>query len=294
MPEYHIGTLDKASQVILAKSEAIVEENAAPRDVFLQNKVWTKAILTAKKKVSADTKIFTFDLEHASQIVGLPIGQHLMIRLRDPVTREAIIRAYTPISEASEQGKLHVLIKVYYDTPERKGGKMTQALDSIPVGHFVDFKGPTGKFEYLGRGMCSISGVQRKVKRFIMICAGSGITPIFQVLRAVLKDREDPTYCVVLNGNRTQEDILCREELDAMAIGNEQKCRLVYTLSTPAPGWAGPKGRMDQKLFESEVGPCSSIDGQDLVLICGPQALEKSVHSIFTGMGWKDEDLLFF
>lgn len=295
LPEYHIGCLDEASQSILASSETTEADIASgPRETFLQTKVWTKGILSAKKQLSADTKIFTFDLEHASQVSGLPIGKHLMMRLRDPVTREAIIRSYTPISDIDEKGKLHVLVKVYYDSPERKGGMMTQALDAIPVGHFVDFKGPTGHFEYLGKGICTIGSKQRKVKRFIMVCAGSGITPIFQVLRAVMKDREDPTSCLVLNGNRCEEDILCKEALDTMVIGNDHKCRLLYTLSKPEPTWTGLKGRMSKELFEQEVGPCRSINGEDLVLVCGPEALEKSAHSILTGMGWKDEDLLFF
>ncbi|KAI1877547.1 hypothetical protein JX265_003555 [Neoarthrinium moseri] len=294
MPDYHIGSLDEAARAALANGETAIEENSSPRQTFLQSKVWTKAILSARKKISADTKVFTFDLEHSSQVVGLPIGQHLMMRLRDPVTREAIIRSYTPISDVDEQGKLHVLIKVYYDTPERKGGKMTQALDAIPVGHFVDFKGPTGRFEYLGRGLCTISAVQRKVKRFIMICGGSGITPIFQVLRAVMRDPEDPTFCLVLDGNRIEEDILCREEIDGLVRGNEHKCRLLYSLSKPGDDWKGLKGRMGKDLFEKEVGPCKSINGEDLVLVCGPEALEKSVKTIFTGMGWKEEDVLFF
>ncbi|KAI1854124.1 hypothetical protein JX266_001265 [Neoarthrinium moseri] len=294
MPDYHIGSLDEAARAALANGETAIEENSSPRQTFLQSKVWTKAILSARNKTSADTKVFTFDLEHSSQVVGLPIGQHLMMRLRDPVTREAIIRSYTPISDVDEQGKLHVLIKVYYDTPERKGGKMTQALDAIPVGHFVDFKGPTGRFEYLGRGLCTISAVQRKVKRFIMICGGSGITPIFQVLRAVMRDPEDPTFCLVLDGNRIEEDILCREEIDALVRGNEHKCRLLYSLSKPGDDWKGLKGRMGKDLFEKEVGPCKSINGEDLVLVCGPEALEKSVKTIFTGMGWKEEDVLFF
>ncbi|EMR61814.1 putative nitrate reductase protein [Eutypa lata UCREL1] len=260
MADYHIGTLDEASLTILKLGEP-EPVDAAPRETFLQAKVWTKAILSAKTRVSVDTKIFTFDLEHADQLIGLPVGQHLMMRLRDPVTREAIIRAYTPISDGGvDRGKLNVLIKVYYDTPERQGGRMTQALDSIPVGHFVDMKGPIGKFEYLGRGLCAISGHRRKVTRFIMVCAGSGITPIFQVLRAVMADRSDTTFCLVLDGNRAEEDILCKDDLDKM----------------------------------TEVGPCKTVNGEDLVLICGPEALQASIHTAFTDMGWKDDDLLFF
>ncbi|KAI1462103.1 hypothetical protein F4805DRAFT_194083 [Annulohypoxylon moriforme] len=292
--DYHIGSLDEASKTALVNGEPEDTKDSAPRETFLQSKVWTKAILSARKKISEDTKIFTFDLEHPTQTSGLPIGQHLMMRLRDPVTREAIIRSYTPLSEVTDKGKLDVLIKIYYDTPEKKGGKMTQALDAIPIGHFVDFKGPVGKFEYLGRGSCLISGQQRKVKRFIMICGGSGITPIFQVLRAVLTDDEDPTSCLVIDGNRVEQDILCKEDLDRMAISNSHKCRLLYTLSQPEPSWTGLRGRMDQELLGKEIGPCRNIDGEDLVLICGPEPLEKSVRSILKGLGWKDDDLLFF
>lgn len=171
---------------------------------------------------------------------------------------------------------------------------MTQALDTIPIGHFVDFKGPVGKFEYLGRGLCSIQGQQRKVGRFIMICGGSGITPIFQVLRAVLTDREDPTTCLVIDGNRIEQDILCKADIDNMVIGNDSKCRLLYTLSQPEPSWAGLRGRINKELLEREIGSSKSTNGEDLVLICGPESLEKSVHSILKDLGWKDEDMLFF
>lgn len=295
MPDYHIGTLDEASKTALANGDSADAEPDPSREVFLQSKTWTKAILEQKNRVSPDSFIFVFKLNHENQHIGLPTGQHLMMRLRDPVTREAIIRPYTPLSEAHEQGKLRVLIKVYYDTPQRKGGKMTQALDSIPLGHFVDFKGPVGKFEYLGRGQCSVSGIKRHVRRFVMICGGSGITPIFQVLRAVMQDPEDETNCIVLDGNRDEQDILCRADLDAMAAANKHKYRLVYTLSRPGPSWTGRKGRMDKAFFESEVGPPGKKeDGGEMVLICGPEPMERTAKEAFLGMGWSSDDMLFF
>ncbi len=170
---------------------------------------------------------------------------------------------------------------------------MTQALDAVPLGESVDFKGPVGKFEYLGRGRCTIGGAQRSVRRFVMICGGSGVTPIFQVLSAVTADPGDATACLVLDGNRVEEDILCRAELDVMAAQNPDRCRLVYTLSRPGAGWAGLCGRMDRALFEREVGKPDGSGG-DLVLVCGPQPMETSVREIFRAMGWPDEDLLFF
>ena len=311
LADYHIGTLDEASLAALEAGEA-EPADAAPRATFLRPKAWTRAILSAKKPVSPDTKIFTFDLEHAGQAAGLPVGQHLLMRLRDPVTREAIIRAYTPISDsAATRGTLDVLVKIYRGSGPagEGGGRMTQALDAIPLGHFVDFRGPVGKFEYLGGGMCSLSspaggvGRRRKVRRFVMVCAGSGVTPIYQVLRAVLGDATAPptTRCLVLDGNRAEPDILLRRELDALAAAHPDRCRLLHALSRPPDAWAGIKGRMDRALFDAEVGPPppqNSDDGDgeggDLVLVCGPEALEQSVRREFKDIGWSEEDLVFF
>jgi nitrate reductase (NAD(P)H) len=294
MEHYHIGSLDEASRKALLDGEpADSSKSSTPRPIFLQPKNWTKAVLSSKKEISSDTRVFSFKLEHEEQITGLPIGQHLMMRLRDPVTREAIIRSYTPISEGTEKGVLDVLVKVYFDTKERAGGKMTKAMDALPVGHFVDFKGPIGKFEYLGKGNCTVSGKPRFVKRFIMICAGSGITPIFQVLRAVLSDSEDKTQSLVLDGNRLEEDILCREDMDRLVKGNEERCKLLYALTKPTDEWKGIKGRVGKDLLEREVGKYSG-SGEELVLICGPGALEKAVHGFLNDMGWQDQDLLFF
>lgn len=289
MPDYHIGSLDEASRKVLSEGE-IQAESTTSRPSFLNPKAWTKATLHRKTSVSWDSRIFTFKLEHEEQVLGLPTGQHIMIRLRDPATREAIIRSYTPISEQRAAGYLDVLVKVYFDTKERKGGKMTKAMDSLPVGHSIDFKGPIGKFEYLGRGKCDINGTERRVKRFFMICGGSGVTPIYQVFRAVMQDVEDDTHCIVLNGNRLVEDILCRENLDRFARDNESRCKLLYTLTQAPEEWTGLRGRIGKKLLEEHVVPCQDA----IVLICGPEALEKSVHVILNEMGWKDSDLLFF
>src|SRR6266511_1222109 len=125
MPTYHIGSVDDAGKTALSQGEVQSEESNESRSTFLQSRVWTKAVLSGKKIASWDTRIFTYRLEHPEQTLGLPIGQHLMVRLRDPVTREAIIRSYTPVSEITDKGTLEMLVKVYFDSPGVKGGKMS-------------------------------------------------------------------------------------------------------------------------------------------------------------------------
>ena len=289
MPSYHIGTLDAAARKALEAGDSDPADSA-PRPVFLQARTWSTATLYAKRIVSWDTRIFTYKLQHDAQDLGLPTGQHLMIRLRDPVTREAIIRSYTPVSETSQKGFMDVLIKIYFDTQEVKGGRMSQAMDRLPIGQGVDFKGPIGKFEYLGKGRYSLNGKAMPVTRFLMICGGSGVTPIFQVFRAVMRDTEDPTECIVLDGNRLPEDILCKEDLDALVMQGKGRGKVLYTLTKGDEGWKGLRGRVDGKLVKAHCEP----DPRTIVLICGPEALEKSIHKCLLEDGWSDEQLVFF
>lgn len=290
MPEYHLGTLDEASRAVLSEGEAQPDGPKEKRDTFLQPRVWNQAVLTEKKIISWDTRIFTYRLEHEDQTLGLPIGQHLMVRLRDAGTKEAIIRSYTPMSETNKKGFVELLVKVYFNTKEMAGGKMTMAMEALPIGQSIDVKGPIGKFEYLGNGECTVNGVVRTVKSFCMICAGSGITPIFQVLRAMMQDPVDPTRCVVLDSNRLVEDILCKEDLDGFAASNPEKCKLLYTLTKAPDDWTGLRGRISGELVKEHV----ENDGETLVLICGPEALEKSLHVSLKAQGWEDKNLLFF
>jgi nitrate reductase (NAD(P)H) len=178
---------------------------------------------------------------------------------------------------------------------------MTQALDSLPLGHPVEFKGPVGKFEYLGHGRCRTNGRERTVRKFVMVCGGSGVTPIFAVLQAVVDEmkegREGGPECVVLDGNQGVEDILLRGELEGLVGRGGGRCRVVHTLSRPPPleggGWEGGRGRMDRELFEREVGAPSG-EGDAMVLVCGPEGMERATREAFLGMGWAEEDLLFF
>jgi nitrate reductase (NAD(P)H) len=293
MPEYHIGTLDPLSMEILKNRTTSQDDEQISKtgETFLQPRAWKKAQLCSKISVSWDTRLFTFKLDHDNQILGLPTGQHLMLKLKDSSSNESIIRPYTPISETDQKATVDLLVKVYFDTPACKGGKMTMALDKIDIGSTVEFKGPIGKLTYLGKGRVRLNQNEKQVRSFRMICGGSGITPIFQVLRAVMQDPEDRTSCVVLEGNRLEEDILCRAELDAFAAAEDpSKCTIVHTLTKPSSQWTGRRGRISEELLKEYARPQEG----SLALICGPEGMEKSVREILLALGWNESDLVFF
>jgi len=291
MPKYHVGTLSPAARKILLEPAA--SSKREPSETFLDPRAWCQATLVQKKVVSWDTRIFTFELDSPTQALGLPVGQHLLIKIQDEKTGEVITRPYTPISSNTEKGVVHVLVKVYFDTPTAPGGKMTQAMDRMQMGHNASFKGPIGKLVYHGQGIVSLLDNRINVTSFLMICGGSGITPIFQVLRAALSDPTDSTKCVVLNGNRTEEDILCREDLDSFAATYPEKCKIVHTLTNPSERWQGERGRISWDLIKRNY-PQGSEGRKPLALICGPGPMEKSVRELLTAAGWGESDMVFF
>lgn len=292
MQDYHIGSLDEASKLILKEIRLKVEERSSieTRSTFLEPRSWTKAILHSKQAISWDTRIFTFKLEHEEQTLGLPVGQHLILRLQDSATKRVTIRPYTPISATTKKGFMDVLIKVYLETEDNKGGLMTKVLETLPIGHAVHVKGPLGKFEYLGRGLCSVHGTTRRVKRFAMICAGSGITPIFQVFRSVMIDDEDQTKCTILNGNRLLEDILCKEDIDTLAARKENSAKVLYTLTQAPESWKGLRGRINSEMIKKHYRK----DDDTIMMVCGPAELEKSVHLALKTQGWPEQQIIFF
>lgn len=290
MQDYHIGSLDEASRLVLKGGIKAEEDAYECRPTFLEPRSWPKAILHSKRSISWNTRIFTFRLEHEEQTLGLPIGQHLLLRVEDPVTKSVLIRPYTPISETTQTGFMEILIKIYFDTKDTAGGVMTKSLDNLPLGHVVHVKGPIGKFEYLGRGFCSIHGIRRKVKKIAMISAGSGITPILQVFRSVMIDDEDQTKCILLDGNRLLEDILCKKDLDKLAARKGNTAKVLYTLTQGPESWKGLRGRINDELIKKYC----KRDDDTMILVCGPAEFEKSVRDAFRDQGWTDQEMVFF
>jgi len=67
-----------------------------------------------------------------------------------------------------------------------------------------------------------------KIKHFGLICGGTGIAPMYQVIKSILDNPQDQTRVSVLFGNKSEEDILMREELEAAA--SDPRITVYYTV----------------------------------------------------------------
>jgi cytochrome-b5 reductase len=68
-----------------------------------------------------------------------------------------------------------------------------------------------------------------------MLAGGTGITPCYQVAAAVLKDPADTTTVSLIFGNISADDILIKEELDALAAQHPRRFKVRGAAGCAAP-----------------------------------------------------------
>eukprot|EP00069_Balaena_mysticetus_P007019 bmy_01037T0 len=187
--------------------------------------------LIDKEVISHDTRRFRFALPSPQHILGLPVGQHIYLSAR--IDGNLVIRPYTPVSSDDDKGFVDLVIKVYFKDTHPKfpaGGKMSQYLESMKIGDTIEFRGPNGLLAgaaspalpvpkhsmseswasplLLSPGKFAIrpdkksNPVITTVKSVGMIAGGTGITPMLQLIRAIMKDPDDQTVCHLLFANQ--------------------------------------------------------------------------------------------
>jgi cytochrome-b5 reductase len=107
-----------------------------------------------------------------------------------------------------------------------------------------------------------------------MIAGGTGITPMLQVIKEIIKNPLDQTEVHLLFSNHAEEDILLENELNEIA-AKHKNIKVTYILSSPAaPHWTGLKGRVTLPLIEQ----CMPKPANDIsIYVCGPPGFMDTV-----------------
>uniref|UniRef100_A0A3N7FJF1 Oxidoreductase FAD/NAD(P)-binding domain-containing protein n=1 Tax=Populus trichocarpa TaxID=3694 RepID=A0A3N7FJF1_POPTR len=122
-----------------------------------------------------------------------------------------------------------------------------------------------------------------QVRAFGMIAGGTGITPMFQVTRAILENPDDKTKIHLIYANVTYEDILLKEEIDNLAIIFPNQFNVHYVLNQPPEGWEGGIGFISKEMIQSHCPP-PSPDVQ--ILRCGPPPMNKAMAAHLNDLGY--------
>jgi len=238
--------------------------------------------LESKQVISQDTRVFRFSLPSKEHELGLPVGQHLFIRAIS-ASGEKVMRAYTPMG--CGLGYVDFVIKVYFAGVHPRfpdGGKLTQILDKLQVGDTIDVKGPLGEYIFntdlsLPRGLPkppgalttfthTPSGDKHSFDTIGFIAGGSGITPVLQTTHALVADKSRKVSISILFANRTLEDILCKDLLDALE--QDSRVKIWYTLDVPPETpWKYSTGFINEDMVTNHLPPPSA---HTFIFMCGP------------------------
>ncbi|KAK1582712.1 hypothetical protein Q3G72_017577 [Acer saccharum] len=225
--------------------------------------------LVKRVKLSHNVAKFTFALPTPTSVLGLPIGQHLSCRGKDSEGEE-VIKPYTPTTLDSDVGYFELVIKMY---PQ---GRMSHHFREMKVGDHLAVKGPKGRFKYQ----------PGKVRAFGMLAGGTGITPMFQVARAILENPKEKTKFHLIYANVTYEDILLKEELDGLAAKYPDRFKVYYVLNQPPEVWNGGVGFVSKEMIQEHC-PAPAHDVQ--ILRCGPPPMNKAMAGHLEALGYAPE-----
>ncbi|GMN63942.1 hypothetical protein TIFTF001_033012 [Ficus carica] len=236
-----------------------INEESRPK-VALNPDKWIEFKLQDAARVSHNTQLFRFSFDPTAKL-GLDIASCILTRA--PLGHDAegkpkyVVRPYTPISDPDSKGYFDLLIKVY---PE---GKMSQHFASLKPGDVVEVKGPIEKLRY-----------SPNMKKHIgMIAGGTGITPMLQVIEAILRNPDDNTQVSLLYANVSPDDILLKQKLDFLA-ASHPNLKVYYTVDNPTKNWKGGKGYISKDMALKGL----PSPGEDtLILVCGPPGMMKHI-----------------
>lgn len=246
--------------------------NMQPKKVLTDPNALIELPLKEKTIISHNVAIYRFTLPNPSSILGLPIGQHISIAadLPDAEGKSVpILRSYTPISGDHQPGYLDLLIKSY---PQ---GNISKMMASLVVGQTIRIKGPKGAFVY----------TPNMVRHFGMIAGGTGITPMLQIIRAIVRGRAtgDKTQVDLIFANVTRQDILLKEDLDAV-VAEDSGIRIHYVLDKPDEDWTGGVGFVTGEMIQKLL-PAPAPDVK--LLLCGPPPMVSGLKKASAALGFE-------
>jgi len=206
------------------------------------------------------TMILKCKLPSDQHVMGLTVSSMVMVSGEKGENGKSPARPYTPISTDEQAGYFELMVKGY------PTGLVSKYLCSLKPGDSVDVKGPFPKLAYTAN----------MKKRIGMVAGGSGITPMLQVIKEIMANKDDKTEVTLVFANQTPADILLRKELNDLAASSKGQVKIVYAVDkndSKDPG-VGHVGHVTKDVL-SRTLPAPSQD--TLIYVCGPPGMLTAV-----------------
>ncbi|GAP88150.1 putative NADH-cytochrome b5 reductase 2 [Rosellinia necatrix] len=244
--------------------EALSKAASPPRPAFTGgDQGFVSLQLKEVEVINHNTKKFIFHLPEDDMVSGLHVASALLTKFV-PEGQKAVLRPYTPTSDESTTGYIELIVKKY------PGGPMSTYLHDMVPGQRLDFKGPLPKYAW----------APNKHEHIALVAGGTGITPMYQLIRSIFDNPEDKTKVTLVFGNVTEGDILLKRELADIENTYPQRFRAFYVLDNPPKDWAGNKGFITKDLLKTVLP--EPKEGNIKIFVCGPPGMYKAISGTKT------------
>jgi ring-1,2-phenylacetyl-CoA epoxidase subunit PaaE len=222
-----------------------------------------------------DTSIVHFHLpENMWEEFSLYPGQY--ITLEFTINNKKERRCYSLSNSPYLNEELQIAVKKV-----DKGLVSNYIYDYLKEGDLVNVLPPEGAF------YCTPN--KSNYKTYYLFAAGSGITPIYSILKSVLEVEPD-SYVNLIFGNRTKDSIIFFEELQSLQASYPERLQIVYYLSRQKASWSDlwkaedktfNKGRVDDKAIKEFINNYPPYAQNAEYYICGPDTMiDNTVQSL--------------
>lgn len=156
------------------------------------------------------------------------------------------------------------------------GGKGSGKMHSLVPGDTMKFK-PLQEFEYKAN----------EFSHMTLVAGGSGITPLYQLTQAILRNPEDKTKISLIYANNTEQDILLKKEFDDLATKFPDRFSKVYIVTKTTSENEGlyQQGYVTKDML-TKVIPNKLAERNVKVLVSGPPAMIESIAGAKGMGGW--------
>ncbi|ACK86431.1 ferredoxin--NADP reductase [Methylorubrum extorquens] len=177
------------------------------------------------------------------------------VHVRAEIDGVAVERSYSLSSSPASDAFFQLTVKKI-----DQGVFSTYLVDAVKAGHSLELSRPQGRF----------FRPEEKPHHYLLIGVGSGVTPLFSILKWLLA-RSSEDQVTLLYGSRREEAIIFRNEIDALSARYGSRLRVVHVLSQAGQGWNGLRGRIDRALITGrlrEFAPEGELP--EVAYLCGP------------------------
>jgi len=205
---------------------------------------------------------YSLVLEQPNPSITYKPGQFFTLILT--IKGEKVRRSYSASSHPEEKEIVLTIKRV-------EGGLVSNYIpEHVKAGDFVEVMSATGVF----------TSDKNTTGKIALIGGGSGITPIYSILKDYLKGGRATTV-LLMDCNRSEDEIIFKKQLDQLAEEHKDKLKIVHFLSKPQTAGLTPNKLSAANLKECLIAHGFHANTFD-AFICGPNGM---METAIDGLG---------